>query len=57
MNLYNQEELKEILGNKNDAELLYKALHEKCLPSDESSGTSKGVSKVRGKRLFSRIKK
>lgn len=50
-----QEELKEILGNKNDAELLYKALHEKCL-TDEGPGTSK-VSKVRGKRLFSRVKK
>ncbi|KYN22936.1 DNA repair endonuclease XPF, partial [Trachymyrmex cornetzi] len=50
-----QEELKEILGNKNDAELLYKALHEKCL-IDEGPGTSK-VSKVRGKRLFSRVKK
>ncbi|XP_028048200.1 DNA repair endonuclease XPF isoform X1 [Monomorium pharaonis] len=52
-----QEELKEILGNKNDAELLHKALHEKCLPMGESSGTSKGVSKVRGKRLFSKISK
>ncbi|KYM86435.1 DNA repair endonuclease XPF, partial [Atta colombica] len=50
-----QEELKEILGNKNDAELLHKALHEKCL-TDEGPGTSK-VSKVRGKRLFSRVKK
>lgn len=52
-----QEELKEILGNKNDAELLYKALHEKCLSTDESAGTSKDVSKVRGKKLFSRVKK
>ncbi|XP_071565965.1 DNA repair endonuclease XPF [Temnothorax nylanderi] len=52
-----EEELKEILGNKNDAELLYKALHEKCQQSDENPGTSKGVSKVRGKRLFSRVKK
>ncbi|XP_018313372.1 DNA repair endonuclease XPF [Mycetomoellerius zeteki] len=51
-----QEELKEILGNKNDAELLYKALHEKCLSTDEGPGTSK-VSKVRGKKLFSRVKK
>ncbi|KYM98817.1 DNA repair endonuclease XPF, partial [Cyphomyrmex costatus] len=52
-----QEELKEILENKNDAELLYKALHEKCLSTDEGPGTSKSVSKVRGKRLFSRVKK
>lgn len=52
-----QEELKEILGNTNDAELLYKAMHEKCLPTDEKASTSKGVSKVRGKKLFSRVKK
>ncbi|XP_011692831.1 PREDICTED: DNA repair endonuclease XPF [Wasmannia auropunctata] len=52
-----QEELREILENKNDAELLYKALREKCLPTDEGAGTSKGVSKVRGKRLFSKISK
>ncbi|CAL1683726.1 unnamed protein product [Lasius platythorax] len=52
-----QEELKEILGNKNDAELLYKALHEKCLPTDEKSSASKGASKVRGKKLFSKVKK
>lgn len=55
--MYNQEELKEILGNTNDAELLYKALHEKCLPTDEKLSTSKGTSKVRGKKLFSKIKK
>ncbi|XP_019699002.1 DNA repair endonuclease XPF isoform X2 [Harpegnathos saltator] len=52
-----KEELKEILGNTNDAELLYKGLHEKCLPSNETSLGSKGVSKVRGKKLFTRIKK
>ncbi|XP_029178024.1 LOW QUALITY PROTEIN: DNA repair endonuclease XPF [Nylanderia fulva] len=52
-----QEELKEILGNTNDAELLYKAMHGKCLPTDEKSSTSKGASKVRGKKFFSRIKK
>ncbi|XP_011868390.1 PREDICTED: DNA repair endonuclease XPF [Vollenhovia emeryi] len=51
-----QEELREILGNKSDAELLYKALHEKCLQTDDGAGTSKGVAKVRGKRLFSRVK-
>lgn len=54
---FTQEELKEILGNTNDAELLYKALHEKCLPTDEKLLTSKGTSKVRGKKLFSKIKK
>ncbi|XP_020281902.1 DNA repair endonuclease XPF [Pseudomyrmex gracilis] len=52
-----QEELKEILGNTNDAEMLYKALHEKCLPTDEKSSANRAVSKVRGKQLFSRIKK
>ncbi|KAL0106731.1 hypothetical protein PUN28_015343 [Cardiocondyla obscurior] len=53
-----QEEIREILGNKNDAELLYKALHEKCQQTNETTaGSSKGVSKVRGKKLFSRVKK
>ncbi|XP_025074736.1 DNA repair endonuclease XPF [Pogonomyrmex barbatus] len=47
-----QEELKEILGNQNDAELLYKALHEKYLPTGEGSSSGKGVSKVRGKKTF-----
>ncbi|XP_012218802.1 DNA repair endonuclease XPF [Linepithema humile] len=52
-----QEELKEIIGNANDAEMLYKALHEKCLLTYEKSLTNKGVSKVRGKKLFSKVKK
>ncbi|XP_014486735.1 PREDICTED: DNA repair endonuclease XPF [Dinoponera quadriceps] len=52
-----KEELKEILQNANDAELLYKGLHEKCLPANEASLASKGVSKVRGKKMFTRIKK
>lgn len=52
-----KEELKEILGNTNDAESLYKALHEKCLPTGEEPSTSKGTFKFRGKRLFSRVKK
>ncbi|XP_019886917.2 DNA repair endonuclease XPF [Ooceraea biroi] len=50
-----KEELKEILGNANDAEMLHKALHEKCLSTDEKSSTK--VSKVRGKNLFTRVKK
>ncbi|KAL6435890.1 hypothetical protein ACFW04_005629 [Cataglyphis niger] len=54
---FTQEELKEILGNTNDAEMLYKALHEKCSSTDEKSLTNKGASKVRGKKLFSKIKK
>lgn len=46
-----------MMGNTHDAEMLYKALHEKCLSTDEKSLANKGVSKVRGKKLFSKIKK
>lgn len=53
--LFNQEELKEILGNTNDAELLHKALHDECLTTDTKSSAK--VSKVRGKQLFTRVKK
>ncbi|XP_032685368.1 DNA repair endonuclease XPF isoform X2 [Odontomachus brunneus] len=52
-----KEELKEILGNTNDAELLFKGLHEECLSANEASITNKGVSKVRGKKFFTRVKK
>lgn len=45
-----------MLGNTNDAELLYKALHEKCLLTDDKL-SNKSTSKVRGKKLFSKIKK
>lgn len=50
-----KEELKETLGNTKDAEMLHKALHENCLSTDEKSSVK--VSKVRGKQLFTRVKR
>lgn len=53
--IFVQEELKETLGNTKDAEMLHKALHENCLSTDEKSSVK--VSKVRGKQLFTRVKR
>lgn len=47
-----------MIGNKNDAQMLYNAFHEKYSPSEEKSkiGNKKFASTGRGKRLFSKIK-
>ncbi|XP_076181212.1 DNA repair endonuclease XPF-like isoform X1 [Ptiloglossa arizonensis] len=58
LNKLSKEELKEMIGNKNDAQMLYNAFHEKYSPSEEKSkiGNKKFASTGRGKRLFSKIK-
>nr|XP_033329091.1 DNA repair endonuclease XPF isoform X1 [Megalopta genalis] len=54
-----KEEITEMIGNKNEAQMLYNGLHEKCSAADEKSATTakKTVfSRGRGKRLFTKIK-
>ncbi|XP_017797477.1 PREDICTED: DNA repair endonuclease XPF [Habropoda laboriosa] len=59
LNKLTKEELTEMLGNKNDAQMFYSAFHDKCAISEQKSNTSskKPASKGRGKRLFTKIKK
>ncbi|XP_051174347.1 DNA repair endonuclease XPF [Leptopilina boulardi] len=54
----NLDELVELLGNKNDAQLLYRALHEKFKPETQSSTSAglKKLSKVKNRGLFFKSK-
>nr|XP_031840171.1 DNA repair endonuclease XPF isoform X1 [Nomia melanderi]XP_031840172.1 DNA repair endonuclease XPF isoform X1 [Nomia melanderi]XP_031840173.1 DNA repair endonuclease XPF isoform X1 [Nomia melanderi]XP_031840174.1 DNA repair endonuclease XPF isoform X1 [Nomia melanderi] len=59
LNKLTKEELTEMIGNKNEARMLYSALHEKSSPPEEKSkgsGKKTTSSRGRGKRLFSKIK-
>ncbi|XP_017761721.1 PREDICTED: DNA repair endonuclease XPF [Eufriesea mexicana] len=58
LNTLTKEELTELLKNRNEAQMLYNAFHEKCSPAEEKLNTNgkKFISKGRGKRLFSKIK-
>ncbi|XP_076298150.1 DNA repair endonuclease XPF mei-9 isoform X1 [Lasioglossum baleicum] len=59
LNKLTKEEITEIIGNKNEAQMLYNALHEKCSAVEEKSttiGKKTASSRGRAKRLFSKIK-
>ncbi|KZC10170.1 DNA repair endonuclease XPF [Dufourea novaeangliae] len=59
LNKLTKEELTEMIGNKNEAQMLYSAFHEKISPAEEKSktnGKKATYSRGRGKRLFSKIK-
>ncbi|XP_076647013.1 DNA repair endonuclease XPF mei-9 isoform X1 [Halictus rubicundus] len=59
LNKLTKEEITEMIGNKNEAQMLYNALHEKCSAVEEKStsvGKKTTSSRGRGKRLFSKIK-
>ncbi|PBC30084.1 DNA repair endonuclease XPF [Apis cerana cerana] len=58
LNKLSKEEFTELLGNKNEAQMLYNAFHEKISLFEEKSSTSskKSGSKGRGKKLFTKIK-
>ncbi|CAK9805296.1 DNA repair endonuclease XPF [Anthophora plagiata] len=58
LNKLTKEELTEMLKNKNEAQMLYSAFHDKCSLNEQKSnaGNKKSATKGRGKRLFTKIK-
>ena len=58
LNKLTKEELTEMIENKNEAQMLYSAFHDKSSPIEEKSNTAnkKTAFRGRGKRLFTKIK-
>ncbi|KAK2583994.1 hypothetical protein KPH14_006454 [Odynerus spinipes] len=55
-----EDQLAEMIGSRTDAQMLYNSIHERCLPDGEADAkdlSNKNISKVHGKKLFSKIKK
>nr|XP_003705895.2 PREDICTED: DNA repair endonuclease XPF [Megachile rotundata] len=58
LNELKKEELTEMMENRNEAQMLYNAFHEKTSPVEEKSNTAgkKTATRGRGRKLFTKIK-